>query len=205
MELVWARASGGASSTSGSSVCDKRHDCAGGLYAAPQLMEKKMKRFGIKVDKQYFNFASAHFLLFPDGTREELHGHNYQVAVEVEGELMEGDVVLDFIPFKPIVKRCCDALDHRTLFPTKSEWLTVEEVDGSYEVRHGSDRFLFPKQDVRLLPITNTSSERLAEYLAVEIVRLTRDEIPTARLTSVRVSVQESPGQAAIYNMLVES
>ncbi|MEC8023220.1 MAG: 6-carboxytetrahydropterin synthase [Myxococcota bacterium] len=164
-----------------------------------------MKRFGIRVDKQYFNFACAHFLLFPDGTREELHGHNYQVAVEVDGELMDGDVVLDFIPFKPIVKRCCDSLDHRTIFPTKSPWLSVEEVDGSYEIRHGADRFLLPKQDVRLLPITNTSSERLAEYLAGEIIRHTQDAIPSARIDFIRVSVQESPGQSAIFQHKVES
>ena len=34
------------------------------------------ERYGIYVDKQYFNFNAAHFLIFADGTREELHGHN---------------------------------------------------------------------------------------------------------------------------------
>ena len=33
-----------------------------------------MKRFGVRVYKQYFNFASSHFLIFADGTREALHG-----------------------------------------------------------------------------------------------------------------------------------
>lgn len=158
-----------------------------------------MKRFGIRVDKQYFNFGSAHFLLFPDGTREELHGHNYQVAVEVEGRLTEGDVVLDFIPFKPIVKRCCDALDHLTLLPADSPWLRIEERETEVEVWHGKDRFIFPRKDVRLLPIRNTSSERLAEYLAMRIVERTREDMPDADILRVRVEVQESPGQAAYY------
>ncbi len=37
--------------------------------------------YAIRVYKQYFNFGSAHFLIFADGSREELHGHNYQVQV----------------------------------------------------------------------------------------------------------------------------
>ncbi len=158
-----------------------------------------MKRFGIRVDKQYFNFGSAHFLLFPDGSREELHGHNYQVAVEVHGELTEGDVVLDFIPFKPIVKACCDELDHLTLLPAKSRWLRIDAGEREVEVWHGDDRFVFPRKDVLILPISNTSSERLAEYLTNEIVTRTRVAMPDARLLRIRVQVQESPGQAAFH------
>ena len=163
-----------------------------------------MKRFKIRVDKQYFNFGSAHFLIFEDGTREELHGHNYQVAVEVEGSLTEGDVVLDFIQFKPIVKECCDDLDHRTLLPQSSPWLSIEETGGEIVVHHRGDRFVFPRRDVRIIPISNTSSERLAEYLAGEILRRTRERIPGARLDAIEVTVYESPGQAAIYRETIE-
>lgn len=158
-----------------------------------------MKRFGIRVDKQYFNFGSAHFLLFPDGTREELHGHNYQCAVDVTGALADGDVVLDFIPFKPIVKQCCDELDHLTLLPRDSKWLTITEHEKEIEVWHGEDRFIFPKRDVRILPIPNTSSERLAEFIAGQILERTRKMLPTTTIHSIRVSVQESPGQAGIF------
>jgi len=45
------------------------------------------RRFSIEVAKDYFNFASAHFLIFANGRREHLHGHNYQVSVAMEGEL----------------------------------------------------------------------------------------------------------------------
>jgi hypothetical protein len=55
------------------------------------------RRFSIEVAKDYFNFASAHFLIFVDGRREPLHGHNYQVSVAMEGELDRAGVVLDFI------------------------------------------------------------------------------------------------------------
>lgn len=158
-----------------------------------------MKRFSIRVNKQYFNFGSAHFLIFEDGTREELHGHNYHVTVEVEGRLTEGDVVLDFIPFKPIVKECCDELDHLTILPARSPWLRVERVDNEVHAFHKEDRFVFPAKDVLILPITNTSSERLAEYLAGQILERTTTRMPGGQIGRIRVEVQESPGQAAIY------
>jgi len=159
----------------------------------------KTSVFRIRVDKQYFNFGSAHFLIFEDGTREELHGHNYHVSVEVSGALTEGDVVLDFIPFKPIVKACCDELDHRTLLPRDSKWLKLEESEREGTVWYGEDRFVFPRRDVQILPINNTSSERLAEYLAGEIVKRTRAEMPSGQIHTITVAVQESPGQAAIF------
>ncbi|MGH7811766.1 MAG: 6-carboxytetrahydropterin synthase, partial [Candidatus Binatia bacterium] len=41
-----------------------------------------LRTFSIEVAKDYFNFASAHFLIFANGRREPLHGHNYQVSVK---------------------------------------------------------------------------------------------------------------------------
>ncbi len=160
-----------------------------------------MEQFGIRVDKQYFNFAAAHFLLFPDGTREELHGHNYQVTVEVTGPLSDGDVVLNFIPFKPIVRKCCDELDHRLLLPRDSHWLRIITTEREVEVWHGEDRFVAPLRDVTILPIPNTSAERLSQYLAHQILSRVREQIPDARIDSIRVSVQETPGQSAMVTL----
>src|SRR5581483_10142851 len=87
------------------------------------------RRFTIEVEKDYFNFASAHFLVFANGKREALHGHNYQVYVAVEGEIDRAGVVLDFISFKPVVKQICDELDHRTLIQKDCPALTVHRAD----------------------------------------------------------------------------
>jgi len=85
------------------------------------------RRFSIEVAKDYFNFASAHFLIFANGRREPLRGHNYQVSVAMEGELDRAGVVLDFITFKPLVKQVCDVLDHRTLIQTSSSAIQVRQ------------------------------------------------------------------------------
>lgn len=160
-----------------------------------------METFGIRIYKEYFNFAAAHFLIFEDGTREELHGHNYQVQMLVEGVLDPNqDIFIDFLHIKPIVKAACDAIDHRTLLPQFSPHLAVEvkeqEVTAVYME---SDRWVFPKRDVVILPIPNTSAERLAQYLCLKSLEALQEKYPDAAIRKVEFAVEESRGQAAIY------
>ena len=158
--------------------------------------------YAIRVYKQYFNFGSAHFLIFADGSREELHGHNYQVQVRVEGPLAAGDLVIDFIPFKPLVKALCDDLDHVTLLPSGNPHLRVEEKDGRVEVYHDDGSYVcFPSRDVRILDLPNASTEMLARYLATRILEALPSRIPDATVYAIEVQVEESGGQSGIYRV----
>jgi len=157
------------------------------------------RRFSIEVEKDYFNFASAHFLIFANGRREALHGHNYQVSVAVEGELDKAGVVLDFITFKPLVKRVCDDLDHRTLIQRNSPVLKIRRGRKDVEVVHKGQRLVLPARDVILLPIANTSTELLAEYIATQIRRKVQRQFPWAKLRLMEVGVEESRGQRGFF------
>ena len=163
-----------------------------------------MKSFGVRVYKEYFNFASSHFLVFADGGREELHGHNYQVRVGLTGAVGAGDMVLDFCQLKPIVRRFCAALDHRTLLPARNPRVKLEDDGDGVRVSFtrndgGVDRFLFPRRDIIVLPITNTSTERLAEYLGHQVLEAISVEFKEARLTRFEIEVEESRGQCGQY------
>ena len=157
------------------------------------------RRFSIEVAKDYFNFASAHFLLFANGKREALHGHNYQVSVTVEGDLDRAGVLLDFITFKPLVKQVCDNLDHRTLIQKASPLLKVRRSERGVEVLYRDQRIVLPRRDVILLPIVNTSTELLAKFIADKIRRLTHRQFPGARLRFIEVGVEEARGQKGIF------
>jgi 6-pyruvoyl-tetrahydropterin synthase len=155
--------------------------------------------FAIRVYKEYFNFASCHFLIFGDGTREPLHGHNYQVQVKVEGEVVGGDLVIDFIPFKPMVKGFCDEMDHLTILPEHNPHLEISHRDGQVEVRHSDGSFFsFPEQDVRILPVPNTSTEMLAKHLTGRIHHGIKERMTEARVHAIEVQVEESSGQCGI-------
>ena len=157
------------------------------------------RSFSIEVAKDYFNFASAHFLIFANGKREPLHGHNYQVSVVVEGELDHSGVVLDFISFKPVVKQVCDALDHRTLIQTASPLIKVRSRAQEVEVRYSKQKMVLPRRDVILLPLLNTSTELLAEYVAGQIRRQVRRKFPQTQIRFLEVGVEEARGQRGYY------
>jgi len=156
-------------------------------------------QFGVAVYKEKFNFCAAHFLLFGDGTREELHGHNYRVSVEVDGPINEEDVVIDFMILKPMVKKLCDELDHRMLIPGNSAFLKIEEKDNAIWVTHDEDLFVFPSRDVILIPLPNTSTERIAEYMCAKLRVELQEHLPECRIDRIRVSVEESSGQCGYY------
>lgn len=162
------------------------------------------QRHGIRLDKQYFNFGSAHFLIFADGTREELHGHNYRATLELDADLDAGHVVADFIVVKPIFKACCDALDHRTLLPLGHPRLHIESDDRQVRATFTNpddsvDTYVIPRRDVCTLAIANTSSELLAGWLAEQFLDRLAARLPQLRLHRIQVSVQESPGQSAVF------
>ena len=157
------------------------------------------RSFSIEVAKDYFNFASAHFLIFSNGQREPLHGHNYQVSVVMEGELDPAGVVLDFISFKPLVKRICDGLDHRTLIQTASPVITLRQRAHEIELRYKQQKIILPRQDVLLLPLVNTSTELLAEYVAGQIRRRVRRNFPKSQIRYLEVGVEEARGQRGFF------
>ncbi len=158
-----------------------------------------MGSFSIRLEKENFTFAAAHFLLFHDGACERLHGHNYRVWIELSGALEENDFVLDFLAVKPVMKAICDRLDHRVLLPKDNPYLKIDEVDGSIEARYRDFRYCFPAQDVVFLPIHNTSAELLARYICTEFKKEVTQRFRTAHLNGIRVGVEESFGQAATY------
>ena len=162
------------------------------------------ERYGIRLYKEYFNFAAAHFLIFADGRREELHGHNYAATMELDAALDAGGLVADFLQVKPIFRALCDGLDHRVLLPRRNPHLMVDEGETEVGARFGADRWLFPRRDVTVLDIDNTASELLARFLCQGLLRDLGAELPLLQPRRVLVSVQESPGQCAIYERIFE-
>ena len=74
--------------------------------------------FRIHVTKDYLKFSAAHFIAYP-GFRERLHGHNYRVAIALDGQLGPQGYVVDFGVVKRIARRLCDGLGERLLLPER--------------------------------------------------------------------------------------
>jgi 6-pyruvoyltetrahydropterin/6-carboxytetrahydropterin synthase len=153
--------------------------------------------FRVHVTKDYLKFSAAHFMAYK-GFRETLHGHNYRVSVDVEGELGAQGYVLDFGVVKRIARRVCDRLDAKTLIPAQSDCLQIREEAGQVSVRYEADEFRFPVQDVVLVPIAHSSAEELARYVAGEIQHELAVE-GVQRIRAIEIGVEETSGQAAYF------
>jgi 6-pyruvoyltetrahydropterin/6-carboxytetrahydropterin synthase len=154
-----------------------------------------MPEYKVVVEKDYLVFASGHFITYT-GICEALHGHNYRARIEVEGELDEDSYVLDFVSLKRMMRRLVDELDHRMLLPLENPQLQLREEGDSIQVLYKERRYVFPRSDVVLLPIPNTTAEMLARYLAGR-AKAELQGTAAARLSTLAVEVEESFGQSA--------
>lgn len=161
-----------------------------------------MGEFKVSVYKDYLGFAAAHFITFTGHQCESLHGHNYRVGVTVSGSVdSECAFVVDFAILKGIVRELVDAMDHKVLLPMENPKLSYAEEGESLRVDYfGKRRFLFPRADCALVPISNTTAEMIGEYLALQL----RDHLVErgiANLTGMELEVEESIGQSAFYSL----
>lgn len=151
----------------------------------------------ITVERNRLRFAAAHMATFA-GTCEPLHGHNYDVIVNIEGELTEDSWVWDFGDVKRVTKSILDKLDHRFLLQRDSTILRIDEQESGWVIGFAEREYRFPHSDVVALPIENTTAERLAEWIAGRLVEELggRDG---AHFATLSVGVDEMPGQAGWY------
>ncbi len=158
--------------------------------------------FKVSVSKEYLGFSSAHFITLAGHQCESLHGHNYRVGLTVEGGVdPECAFVVDFAVLKRIVRPYVHAVDHRVLLPTLNPKLVLTtEGDRMLVEYQGTPRFVFPLSNCALIPITNTTAEMIAEYLARRLRDDLREEgLP--HLDAIEVEVEESVGQAGYFRL----
>ncbi len=96
------------------------------------------------------------------------------------------------------MKRICDDLDHRMLLPLHNPLLTLDVDDQQVKVCYGKRCYTFPREDVVLLPIPNTTAEMLATYISGQMIEELR-QLGIQHLSAIEIEVEESFGQAAVY------
>ena len=189
-----------------------------------------MEQYFVRIGPEGLGFSAAHFITYGDGHCESLHGHNYRVAVEVEGNLGVHAYVVDFVALQDTLAVILRSLDHHVLLPTEHPQIRVtasqseivvtfsgqpsppSEQNGTRPAnqpertlpndRRYQRRWVFPKEDCVLLPLTNTTAELLATYVGQQLQEklLARTGLCPKRM---RVDVEESPGRTARYTLVL--
>ena len=155
------------------------------------------KRYAtIEVAKEALNFSAAHSTIFNATDREDLHGHNFQVACEITAKLSEAGLMFDYSIVKRAIRTLCDEIDEKVLLPEQSPYLAIQREEEYVIALFNGERIPFLPRDVLTLPIANTTVEEFSRYFLEKIRALpTFEGFGVSRL---RVKVASSPGQWGI-------
>lgn len=155
---------------------------------------QRHKQFSVELEKQALIFSAAHFITFGDNICEAIHGHNYRVRCHVTGPLNSHGYVVDFIALRDALQSLTRELDHKVLLPAHHATIHVNrQGSAQVEVIFGERTWNFPTGDCQILPIDNTTAERLAEYLGDQLIE--RFPAIVEPLETIVIGVDENEGQ----------
>ncbi len=151
----------------------------------------------LEIDGGYsgIRFSACHFIPRHEKC-SRLHGHSYIVRLRLEGDIGAEGMIMDFVVLKKALKSLIDELDHKTLLPTESGDVRLDVTDISVEAVSCGKRYVFPREDVVLLDIPNTTAEEMSKMMAKRIV--SQIDFPD-NVRSVSIGLDEERGQTAWY------
>jgi 6-pyruvoyltetrahydropterin/6-carboxytetrahydropterin synthase len=143
-------------------------------------------------------FVAGHMATF-SGNCERLHGHNYEVSAEVEGDLTDDSWVVDFIALKRMLRTICDEIDHRFILQEHSRVMQIEQTDSAWKVKTPAGTgYVLPKTDVIALPIDNSTAERMAEWFSNRVWQVLMQR-RADNVRSLTIELSEGPDQKASH------
>lgn len=148
--------------------------------------------------REQYKFSCAHMTVFPDGTKERLHGHNYTVAVALEVDRIDLPAMVPFAPVKAALAELCAAWKEHVLIAAENPHLEIVRDDAELELefRLCGERYVLPRGDVLLLPVDNVSVEALAAHVA-QLLAARLASLAAPHVRALEVTIEESPGQGA--------
>lgn len=136
--------------------------------------------------------------VFPDGTKERMHGHHYQVALEIG---VRGAKLKDMVAFQVIkdsAREICETWDEHLLIAAKCRFFRrFSAGKGQYAFELCGKAYSLPAEDVVELATENITTEGLAEVFLGELRARLRKSRTLPKLKSIGVIIEESPGQGA--------
>jgi len=152
----------------------------------------------IELFKEDQKFSAGHFTIFSSTERENMHGHNFQVAVSLTGVVDDNGMLFDYVGYKNRVRELCKSWNETFLLPGESPHLVVEEDDGEVRALFNGEVIRFLPRDVTVLPVKNITLEELSMLFGQ---RLTDDEAQLRKdgVQAVEVKCASGPGQWASW------
>ncbi|MCY4144653.1 MAG: 6-carboxytetrahydropterin synthase [Gammaproteobacteria bacterium] len=149
----------------------------------------------IDVHKESLHFSCAHFTIFGQSERENLHGHNFFVRASATGPIGDDGLCFDYTELKDALASLCDQLDETTLLPEGSPYLEFEKSDQYVTVFFGNERLVFLKRDILLLPLRNITVEELARWFLEKLHET--ELLKRSSIHKLELTLSSGPSQSA--------
>ena len=158
------------------------------------------EQYEVRIRKEALKFAASHMTVFPDGTKEALHGHQYQPSISIRFREAGFESMIPFSVIKQSMKKIADLWDEKVLLATGNPFFElVRSGREEIEFKLCGKRYVLPSEETVLLKVDNITCERLARAY-FEFLRADLDELlKKGAITSMSVYIEESPGQGAAF------
>jgi len=164
------------------------------------LLHREEDNVSVAIDRVSSHFSASHALI-SNQYNEGLHGHNYQVEVEIEGKEDHEEILIDFIYLDNLLKQITSKFDHYVLIPSQNNLLEITKSASNLEMRYGGRFYSIPEKEIKTLECINVTTESLARLLGEELSRCLRNEQKWNKIKSIKISVWETLYYRATYTI----
>ncbi|GIW22130.1 MAG: 6-pyruvoyl tetrahydrobiopterin synthase [Candidatus Sericytochromatia bacterium] len=152
----------------------------------------------IELFKEGMKFSAGHFTIFSETERENLHGHNFNVYVSINADILENGMCFDYGIYKDRIMNLCKKFNEIFIIPRLSKYLKIEEDEKYVYIYFNNEKMSFLKRDVLLLDIENATLEEFSRIFVDELTK-NKQELELFRINEINVKVFSGPGQCANY------
>jgi len=156
----------------------------------------KKEKFSVLLRGENLVFSSAHFLIYDGNTRENIHGHNFKVTVQVSSCELENSMVIDFLILEKIVINVINELKDKLIIAQNNKNLKIDKNDKQINLNFHDECISLPIRDCVLLPIINSSTELIAGYIGKEVKKQL-----LIKNISMKICLEEAIGCVGIYEL----
>ncbi len=152
----------------------------------------------IHIRKEYLKFSAAHLTIFPDGTHERLHGHNYSTQIDIHLREVHFEKMIPFSLIKEAIETICEEWDEKVLIAAQNPFLSIKSTHSNeVEFSIGKKRYVLPQEDTVLLQLDNITAETLASEGCRRLILALNGKLGFELMHSIEFRIEEAPGQGA--------
>ena len=149
----------------------------------------------LEIHKDELGFCAGHFTIFSATERERLHGHNYNVSLQIDLKVEQYGLSFDYRHYKEKVQALCKHIDSYFLLPAHSPHLHISDAGEYLIAEFNQKKIPFLKEDVLILPVSNVTIEELANWF-LQNITTNQDELDEHGIFGMTIKVFNGPGQS---------